>query len=128
MAKPLRLIEQTRSTGNFVCTWCAARFETRAELNHHLLTNDECKRNRQVSNQTQTKYNATGAAKTVHGEEFLRRVRARNCDHTSTQDITNQVGEVIAVQCLYCYTYFEAPQGGHDGNLVEILGSPDGQQ
>jgi hypothetical protein len=131
LVKRLRIIEATRTTGNHVCTWCAATFSTKSELLTHRILNPDCAKNRSISNQTQTKYNAPGVVKTVHGEEILRRVRSRDCDHIATQPILNEEGIVWALQCIWCYTYFPVPQGGDSGdsgNLVDTQGSPDGQQ
>lgn len=40
-----------------VCPWCAAKFATKGERLQHWLDNPVCNRNRNVSNQTQSKYN-----------------------------------------------------------------------
>lgn len=55
--RPFQVIDGQRDEATFACTWCAARFLTRQALTGHWATSPRCKRNRAVSNQTQTKYN-----------------------------------------------------------------------
>jgi hypothetical protein len=58
----------------FVCTWCAGTFPTRAALTDHWAADADCGRNRNVSNQTQSKYQDNGAERVVPGERVLRLV------------------------------------------------------
>lgn len=47
-AKPIK-------PGNFVCSWCGDKFQTRHELLQHFLLNDKCGKNRNVSSQLSDK-------------------------------------------------------------------------
>lgn len=57
MSKPFEVIKGGKHQARFVCTWCAASFQTHAGLERHWNGSPLCKRNKGVSNQTQSKYN-----------------------------------------------------------------------
>jgi hypothetical protein len=66
--------------GRFVCPWCAGAFNGREVLDEHWRLNRECAANRNVSNQTQSKYldRTPGTLKPIlPGEHVLELVEAK---------------------------------------------------
>lgn len=54
---PFEVIQGTKDEPGYSCTFCASKFPSRAELSAHWEADPRCKRNRFVSNSTQSKYN-----------------------------------------------------------------------
>jgi hypothetical protein len=88
----------------YVCTWCALRFPSRAELDEHRVTSLECRANQKVSSPLQTRYGDADMVWTQPGEMTLHRVRAGTCDHTHPRArLVDGAGETIGYQCGWCY-------------------------
>lgn len=88
-----------------VCTWCALRFPSRAELDEHRMTSPECRANQKVSSPLQTRYGDADMVWTQPGEHTLNRVRAKTCPHTHPRArLVNGAGQTIGYQCGWCYS------------------------
>lgn len=59
MTRPgsFHVIDGQKDDLKVVCTWCGSKFLKREDLDDHWATDPRCRRNRNVNNQTQTKYN-----------------------------------------------------------------------
>ena len=87
----------------FVCTWCAGRYRSRADLSRHWRDVPECKKNRNVSNPLQSKYGQADMVVTVPGEATLHAVRSRDCTHEETKPLRDADGRLLGRQCMNCY-------------------------
>jgi hypothetical protein len=74
--KPFTVLNGRRDEATFVCTWCAARFLSRTELEEHWKASKKCFRQRNVSNQTQSKYRDVSAKPPMPGQPTLDRVES----------------------------------------------------
>jgi hypothetical protein len=105
-----------RTQGQFVCTYCASSFGTRAELAQHKLSDPRCASNANVSNPLQTKYMDANVEPTRPGEYTLFRVRSRDCPHTARRaPLFDDEGTITGYQCTYCFTPLpedNEPSGG----------------
>lgn len=102
--KPFTVIDGTVGQRTVVCTWCGSKFADRAELEAHWKKSTRCDRNRSVNNQTQSKGGVLDLIVEQPGEETLSFVRAATCKHETTEKLKDSDGNVIARQCMYCYT------------------------
>jgi hypothetical protein len=94
----------TNTTAGFVCTWCALRFTSRASLDAHRATSQECRANQKVSSPLQTRYGDADMIWTQPGETTLNRVRGRTCRHVHPRArLVNAAGATIGYQCGWCY-------------------------
>lgn len=91
--------------GNFVCPWCSEKFIKRSALLEHWVQNAQCARNRYVSSQTSDKHFVVGTLEHP-GEETLKRIRSKNCQHSTTHSAYDLDQEYIGQQCDYCMTIF----------------------
>ena len=90
---------------SYVCTWCALRFTSRAALDEHRVSSQECRANQKVSSPLQTRYGDADMVWTQPGEHTLNRVRAANCRHTHPRArLVNRAGQTIGFQCGWCYS------------------------
>jgi hypothetical protein len=88
----------------YVCTWCALRFGSRADLDRHHADSLACRANQKVSSPLQTRYGDADMVWTQPGEETLHRVRASTCHHVHPRArLVNAAGETIGYQCGWCY-------------------------
>ncbi|HEY5630283.1 MAG TPA: hypothetical protein VIR16_12315, partial [Candidatus Limnocylindrales bacterium] len=88
----------------FVCTWCALRFASRADLEAHRLSSVECRANQKVSSPLQTRYGDADMVWTQPGEGTLHRVRSRACPHTHPRArLVDAAGATLGYQCGWCY-------------------------
>lgn len=62
---------------SFVCPWCALTVNDRPVLEEHWRLSPECRTNRNVSNQTQSKYNEIGVRSTYPGSDTLAKVASK---------------------------------------------------
>jgi hypothetical protein len=103
-AVTLRVIEGAPRP--FVCPWCASRFLVRQGLSEHWRASPECRRNRNVSNSTPTKYGRADLITMQPGEYNLFRTRNATCAHEERRPLKDSEGTVIARQCMNCYAQF----------------------
>ena len=95
---------RAQSMSTFVCTWCAIRFSSRADLNEHHITSVDCRANQKVSSPLQTRYGDADMVWTQPGEATLHRVRAATCRHTHPRArLVDAAGATIGYQCGWCY-------------------------
>ena len=95
----------TRGRTAYVCTWCALRFTSRAELDAHRMSSLECRANQKVSSPLQTRYGDADMVWTQPGEGTLHRVRSRTCPHTHPRArLVDSAGATIGFQCGWCYS------------------------
>jgi hypothetical protein len=88
----------------FVCTWCALRFGSRADLDRHHADSQACRANQKVSSPLQTRYGDADMVWTQPGEMTLNRVRAASCPHTAPRArLVDAAGRTIGYQCGWCY-------------------------
>jgi hypothetical protein len=96
--------ERARRGATFVCTWCALRFTSRADLDGHRMASIECRANQRVSSPLQTRYGDAEVVWTQPGEATLHRVRAATCPHTHPRArLVDTGGDTIGFQCGWCY-------------------------
>ncbi len=96
--------ERARRGTTYVCTWCALRFDNRADLEEHRMTSVECRANQKVSSPLQTRYGDADMVWTQPGEATLHRVRAASCGHTHPRArLVDAAGATIGYQCGWCY-------------------------
>lgn len=89
----------------FVCTWCALRFGSRAELDEHHASSPACRANQKVSSPLQTRYGDADVVWTQPGEATLHRVRAGTCRHRHPRArLVDAAGATIGYQCGWCYS------------------------
>jgi hypothetical protein len=94
----------TGERASFVCTWCALRFDSRADLDRHHAASVACRANQKVSSPLQTRYGDADMVWTQPGEMTLNRVRATTCRHTHPRArLVDAAGKTIGYQCGWCY-------------------------
>jgi hypothetical protein len=88
----------------YVCTWCALRFGSRAQLDEHRASSPACRANQKVSSPLQTRYGDADIVWTQPGEMTLHRVRSRTCRHEHPRArLVDETGATIGYQCGWCY-------------------------
>ena len=107
--KRFEVIQGQGPERTIVCTWCAAKFLTRENLDAHRATDPRCKANANSNNPTQSKYGMASGIENIPGEAMLTKIRQPGCKHPGElredifPDLSGQ-GAATGYRCGFCYT------------------------